>query len=181
LTLPLSISLEARVAEIARKSGDTAALAVALERLNAIDVDGLGPIDRFELADALADDGQWGKAATLLDGLYAIDKPSELIRRRLFYLYRADDRVAARNMYQSLAPEARRSPNVLRLGAAIFEHSGMLAEALQVLETKQSRPLRSTYVHGSTGFVSPFATGKRSAQVPGSSAIPFHSAVRLRT
>lgn len=129
-----AIGFEARVAEIARRLGDNAELAAARVRLDGFGpLDALAPLARFELADAYADDGNWSKSADLLDGLHAFDRPSEIVRRRLFALYRADRRADGRALYESLGMGALKSSEVLRLGAAIYERSGMLKEALAAL------------------------------------------------
>ncbi|ACM39270.1 conserved hypothetical protein (plasmid) [Allorhizobium ampelinum S4] len=132
---PTDIGFEAQVAEIARRAGDEPTRADALARLRAFSFDKLDATERFELADALADDADWSGAATLLDGLYQVDRPSEPLRRRLFYLYRADERSNARELFGSLGPAVLARPEILRLGAAIYERSGLLDDALKVLET----------------------------------------------
>lgn len=130
----MNIGFEAQVAEIARRAGDEKALSDARAHLRAFDRKELDATDRFELADAFADDGDWSGAARLLDGLYQVDRPSEPLRRRLFYLYRADERAAARALFLSLGPRVLARPEVLRLGAAIYERSGLVEEALTILE-----------------------------------------------
>jgi len=130
----IDISFESRVAEIARRAGDDTTVAEIRKRLQSIDERTLDAVGRFELSDALADDGEWSKAADLLEGLYQPDRPSETLRRRLFYLYRADDRVAARALFASLGGKVIAMPDILRLGAAIYEKSGMLKQALEVLD-----------------------------------------------
>lgn len=132
---PTSIGFEAQVAEIARRAGDEPTRADALALLRAFNLGELDATERFELADAFADDGDWSEAASLLDGLYQADRPSEPLRRRLFYLYRADERAAARELFASLGPAVLARPEILRVGAAIYERSGLVDEALKVLET----------------------------------------------
>lgn len=129
-----NIGFEAQVAEIARRAGNEQALSHALAQLRAFERERLDATERFELADAFADEGDWGVAAELLDGLYQVDRPSEPLRRRLFYLYRADERAAARELFRSLGPRVLARPEVLRLGAAIYERSGLVEEALAVLD-----------------------------------------------
>lgn len=128
-----SIAFISRVAELARRAGDAATLDEMRRKLTELEKNELSAIERFELADALADDAQWGKAADLLDGLYALDRPSELLRRRLFLLYRADLRAEARELYGALSGDALKSTEIRRLGAAIFERSGMISEAITEL------------------------------------------------
>lgn len=130
-----SISFENRVAEIARRLGDTAELEQVRKRLAALGGrSDLSPLDRFVLADAYADDNRWSEAADLLEGLHALDRPSEILKRRLFALYRADRRADARALFESLLPRALKSPELLRLGAAIYERSGLLPAALNALD-----------------------------------------------
>lgn len=130
-----SIGFEAQVAEIARRAGDEPTRAEALARLRAFNLRELDPTERFELADAFADAGDWSGAASLLDGLYQVDRPSEPLRRRLFYLYRADERSKARELFASLGPAVLARPEILRVGAAIYERSGLVDDALKVLDT----------------------------------------------
>jgi tetratricopeptide (TPR) repeat protein len=134
-TFEPNISFEARVAEIARRLGDTDELDRARKRLSAFGKsEDLSPLDRFALADAYADDNRWSAAADLLHGLHAYDRPSEILKRRLFALYRADRRSDARALFDSLQPSALKSPELLRLGAAIYERSGLLTKALDALD-----------------------------------------------
>ena len=134
-TFEPNISFENRVAEIARRLGDKNELDRARARLNAFgEREDLAPLDRFALADAYADDDRWSEAADLLDGLHAYDRPSEILKRRLFALYRADRRADARALFDKLLPGALKSPELLRLGAAIYERSGLLPKALKALE-----------------------------------------------
>lgn len=129
-----TIGFESRVAEIARRTGDTDELEEARKRLAAFGSSpDLDPMDRFELSDAYADDGEWSKAADLLEGLHSLDRPSEILRRRLFALLRADRRADGRALYESLKPGAFKSAEILRVGAAIYERSGMLKPALDAL------------------------------------------------
>lgn len=128
-----NITFETRVAELARRADDKKAVEIARSRLDQIRSQELDPLERFELADAFADDNQWSKAAELLEGLHALDRPSEILRRRLYALYRADERSKARELYESLKERALESTEVLRMGAAIYEKSGMLPEALKAL------------------------------------------------
>lgn len=131
-----SIGFESRVAEVARRSGDAAAVSAAESRLRAFGpIEALDPLQRFLLADASADAGNWTYAADLLEGLHTIDRPSEILKRRLFALYRADRRPEARALFETLRDQALESVELLRLGAAIYERSGMLKEALQQLNT----------------------------------------------
>jgi len=131
-----NISFESRVAEIARRLGDKTEIDLARERLSDFSKRAfLSPLDRFVLADAYADDNRWSEAADLLDGLHAFDRPSEILKRRLFALYRADRRADARALFESLLAGALKSSELLRLGAAIYERSGLLPKALEALET----------------------------------------------
>jgi hypothetical protein len=129
-----NITFESRAAEIARRMGNEPEISAARHRLAEFNRRSLTAIDRVELASAFSDDGEWALAAQLLDGLYNTDRPSEILKRRLFALYRADDRHGARTLYQSLQPPALQSPEIRRLGAAIYERSGMLAAASKELE-----------------------------------------------
>ncbi|HEV7317457.1 MAG TPA: hypothetical protein VGO04_02450 [Ensifer sp.] len=131
---PSNIGFEAQVAEIARRAGDESTRAAALARLRAFNLGSLDATERFELADAFADNGDWSVAASLLDGLYQVDRFSEPLSRRLFYLYRADERAAARALFASLGPTVLGRPEILRIGAAIYERSGLVDDALKVLE-----------------------------------------------
>lgn len=130
-----TVSFEARVTEVARRLGEEEALKDARARLAAFDIGALSPIERFELSDAYADDGQWSRAADLLDGLHETDRPSVILKRRLFALYRAERRADARMLYESLSGKAVQSMELLRLGAAIYERSGLLQKALTALDT----------------------------------------------
>lgn len=56
-----------------------------------------------------------------------------MLKKRLFALYRADLRVQARGLYDSLQARVLDSKEIRRLGAAIFERSGMLPEASKEL------------------------------------------------
>jgi tetratricopeptide (TPR) repeat protein len=132
---PPSVGFEARAAEAARRTGDKHALEAARARLDAFDPGSLNPLERFDLANAYADQGEWEQAAHLLDGLYSLDHPSEPLRQRLLYLYRADLRAKARTLYESLQGDALKSRSILRLGAAIYERAGMLPHALAALNT----------------------------------------------
>lgn len=136
---PANIGFESRTAEIARRLGDVAETRAARERLDAFGpIETLAPLQRFLLADAWADAGEWSFAADLLDGLFTVDRPSEILRRHLFALYRADRWPEARTLFETLRDEALKSPELLRLGAAIYERSGMLKEALQQLNRAMS-------------------------------------------
>ncbi|UES55318.1 hypothetical protein GFK91_06680 [Roseibium aggregatum] len=132
-TIVPSVSFESRVAELARRDGDQDRLEAARKVLNGFQRDALDPIERFDLANAFADDGEWAKAAELLEGLYDVAKPSPPLGQRLFYLFRADLRAQARELYESLQGEALDSIQIHRLGAAAYERSGMLPEALKAL------------------------------------------------
>ncbi len=129
-----SITFESRVAELARRSEDPERLDAARNRIGAFDSDAFNPLEKFQLADALADDEQWSKAADLLANLHSLDRSSEILTRRLFALYRANRRTDARDLYQSLREGALASIEIRRLGAAIYERCGMLPEALKELE-----------------------------------------------
>lgn len=133
LTIVPSVSFEGQVAELARRGGDHIRLDAARKALNAFQQDNLNPMERFELANSFADDGDWAKAAELLEGLYDVTRPSPPLVQRLFYLYRADSRAQARALYGSLQGEALDSTQIHRLGAAVYERSGMLPEALKAL------------------------------------------------
>lgn len=132
---PPSVGFEAGVAEAARRAGDKDALEAARMRLNSFDPGTLNPLERFSLANAYADEGEWARAADILDGLYSLDCLSEPLRQRLLYLYRADLRAKARAFYESLRGDALKSGGILRLGAAIYEKAGMLPQALAALNT----------------------------------------------
>lgn len=134
MQFPPSIAFEGRVAEVARRLGDAAAVDAANSRLKSFGpIESLDPLQRFLLADAAADAGDWSYAADLLEGLHTVDRPSEILRRRLFALYRADRRAEARALFETLRDQALESVELLRLAAAIYERSGMLKEALQQL------------------------------------------------
>lgn len=133
-TFAPSITLESRVAEIARRSGDAAKIEAAKARIAAFDPSTLHAVERFELADAYSDNGEWGKAADLLADLHTTDRPSEILSRRLFALYRANRRADARALYESLGKQVLASKEIRRMGAAIYERSGMLPEAFRCLE-----------------------------------------------
>lgn len=133
-TFAPSVAFEARVAEVARLSGNASAVEAAKQRLSKFDVSSLDLLQRFELSSAYADMGDWKRAADLLDGLYRPDRPSTPLRQKLFYLYRADLRAEARELFESLSDQALQSQELLRLGAAIYEKSGMLPEAIRALE-----------------------------------------------
>ncbi|WP_298960513.1 hypothetical protein [uncultured Roseibium sp.] len=132
-TIVPSVSFEGRVAELARRDRDQDRLEAARKALNEFKKDTLNPIERFDLANAFADDGEWAKAAELLEGLYDVSRPSPPLGQRLFYLFRADLRAQARELYESLQGEALESIQIHRLGAAAYERSGMLPEALKAL------------------------------------------------
>lgn len=131
---PSSVGFEARVAEVARLSGDRKTVEEARDRLESFDLPSMDLMERFELSSAYADMGEWKRAADLLDGLYRPDRPSTPLRQKLFYLYRADLRGEARSLFESLSGDALQSQELLRLGAAIYEKSGMLPKALRALE-----------------------------------------------
>lgn len=128
-----SVTFESRVAEIARILGNEKAIAEARKRLAGFDADKLNAIERLALADAFADDGNWVRSAELLEGLHTLERPSEILKRRLFALHRADLRAQARDLYNSLREGALNSKEIRRLGAAIFERSGMLPKASEEL------------------------------------------------
>ncbi len=133
-SFPPNVGFEATVAEAARRTGNINAENAARTRLDAFDPEALNPLERFELANAYADQGEWEHAADLLDGLYSLDRPSEPLRQRLLFLYRADLRSKARILYESLQGKALKSRDILRLGAAIYERAGMLPHALTELK-----------------------------------------------
>ena len=95
-TFTSNIRFEARAAEIARRLGDTKAIEDARGRVAAFDPKTLNAVERFELADAYSDNGEWGKAADLLADLHKNDRPSELLNSHLYALYRANRRAEAR-------------------------------------------------------------------------------------
>lgn len=132
-TFAANIAFEARAAEIARRLGDGMAIEAARRRVAAFDPNTLNAIERFELADAYSDDGDWSKAADLLVDLHTNDRPSEVLKRRLYALYRANRRTEARKLYESLHGAALQSKEVRRIGAAIYEISGLLPQALEQL------------------------------------------------
>jgi len=134
LEFPLNVGFECGAAAIARRLDDADEMAAARQRLADCQLLPLNAVERFELSDAYADDGLYGKAAALLENLYPLDRPTEILRRRLFYLLHAEERETARNLYESLGGQVLRIPYIRRLGAAIYERSGMLAMALSELE-----------------------------------------------
>lgn len=73
-----------------------------------------------------------------MKGLHTVDRPSEILKRRLFALYRADRRQDGRALFESLRDQALESTELLRLGAAIYERSGMLKEAVRQLNLAMS-------------------------------------------
>lgn len=127
------VTFEARVTELAKRSEVPAHLNAARNRLANFDRASLNAIQKFELASALADDEQWAEAADLLTNLHSLERPSEILTRRLFALYRANRRTEARDLYKSLGKGALQSKEIRRLGAAIFERCGMLQESLKEL------------------------------------------------
>ena len=129
-----NIAFEGQATEIARRLGDENAVAEGKQRLEEFEAGSLSPMEKFELSEAYADDGQWGKAADLLEGLHPLDRPTELLKRRLFHLYRADRRPEARALFEQLEPHVSTAREILRLGAAIFDRSGLPAKALTILE-----------------------------------------------
>ncbi|WP_338720754.1 hypothetical protein [Devosia sp. XK-2] len=130
-----NVAFEARMAEIARRSGNPQEVEEVAARLDNFDEAALDALERFELANAYADDGKWERAASLLDGLYRLDVPSEPLSQRLFYLYRAELRSEARLLFESLSGDALRSKRILRIGAAIYERAGLLPQSLRALES----------------------------------------------
>lgn len=133
-SLQPNIAFEVRAAELARRIGDTQKLSEARQRLEAFELQELNALDRVELANAYADDENWAKTARLLEGLHPLDRPSELLKTRLYALYRADLRLEGRQLYESLGSSALESKEILGLGAAIYERSGLLPNALSQLD-----------------------------------------------
>jgi tetratricopeptide (TPR) repeat protein len=134
-TFDPNIGFEARVAEIARRAGDQTQLEAVQLRISAFEPAKLNAIERFELSEAYADKEDWGKSADLLADLHTNDRASEVLKRRLFALYRADNRRGeARKLFEQLEGEALKSKEILRLGAAIYERSGLLPQAVKLLE-----------------------------------------------
>lgn len=119
-----SITFEARASEIARRLQDKAAMETARERVAAFDPKNLNAVQRFELADAFADNGEWGKAADILSELHTIDRPSELLNRHLYALHRANRRGEARALFEALKGAALESKEVQRLSHMAVRCSG---------------------------------------------------------
>lgn len=136
--IPPNVAFEARVAEAARRLGDSAQSEAANARLQSFIAADLDSMQRFELANAFADQSDWSRAAELLKGLYSLDKATEPLLQRLLYLYRADQRVEAREFYESLTGDALTTTSALRLGAAIYEKAGLLPQAIGALEAALS-------------------------------------------
>jgi tetratricopeptide (TPR) repeat protein len=130
----LNIGFETRVIETAFRSGNQAVLDATRTRLNHFDFQKLNPLQCFELANTFANLGEWERASDLLDGLYDLNRPSEPLRQRLFYLYRADLRRKARELFETLGGDALKAPDILRLGAAIYEKAGLLPRAISLLD-----------------------------------------------
>ena len=126
-------SFLARIAELARRSLDQAVLERVRTELDAFEIGSLDPVERFELGEAYADDEQWSKAADAIEGMYALDHESVLLKRRLYALLQADRRQDARALFESLSPKVKIAKGISRLGAAIYERSGQLKEAIDQL------------------------------------------------
>ena len=111
----------------------TAALVGELGRLVA-DIN--NPRDRFHAAEALFRAKVFDRAADLYEGLHGTGQDNLALRRRLQALYFADRRADARQLFESLAQDLKTLPGYSELGVAIYERSGMLPQARQILEQR---------------------------------------------
>ncbi len=89
--------------------------------------------ERIHAADALYRAGQYDQCATLLDGLHGSDVDSHILYRHLSALHRADRRMDARALFESLSSELKLSPRYIRLGISIYENSGLLVPAIELI------------------------------------------------
>ncbi|QGZ93525.1 PIN domain-containing protein [Terricaulis silvestris] len=112
-----------------------AASSAAIDRLVA---DAAHPGDRFHAAEALYAVREFSRAADLYGTLHTTDQDSLPLRRRLKSLYFADRRRDARALFDSLADGVKTQRDISAIGVAIYERSGLLMEARQLLEREFS-------------------------------------------
>jgi cellulose synthase operon protein C len=92
------------------------------------------PRDRFHAADALYRVKEYSKAADLYAGLHSLSQPHDALYRRLTALYFSDRRSDARILFESLDNDVRALQDYARIGVAVYERSGLLAEAREILD-----------------------------------------------
>jgi len=97
------------------------------------------PGERMYAADALYGAKRFSDAADMYTPLYARDKDTPMLFRGLKALLFAERRREARELFESLSPELKVMARYADLGVAIYEHSGLLAEARNLVEMRLAR------------------------------------------
>jgi cellulose synthase operon protein C len=92
--------------------------------------------NRFHAAEALLRAKMYAAAADLYDGLHGVDHDTPPLRNHLRALYFADRRREARKLFESLADELKLTDFYADIGAAIYERSGLLSDAISLLESR---------------------------------------------
>jgi tetratricopeptide (TPR) repeat protein len=92
------------------------------------------PGDRMHAAEALYTARQFSAAAEMYEGLYAPDKDTLALFRKLKALYFAERRREARLLFDRLSPGLKAMPRYADLGVAIYEHAGLLRDARAIIE-----------------------------------------------
>ncbi len=95
--------------------------------------------DRIMGADVLAQVGEHGRAADLLDNVVGTSLDTLPLRSWLRSLLLADRRMAARQLFERLPASMREQRAYLELGVAIYERAGALPKARALLEGQLSR------------------------------------------
>jgi tetratricopeptide (TPR) repeat protein len=110
--------------------------AVLVGELDQLVADIHDPRDRFHAAEALYRAKAFNRAADLYEGLHGTSQDHPALRRRLEALYFADRRADARQLFDSLADNLKIQADYADLGVAIYERSGLLKEAREMLERR---------------------------------------------
>ncbi|MDQ7251470.1 PIN domain-containing protein [Dongia sedimenti] len=91
------------------------------------------PSDRYHAAEAFYVVGNFDEAAALFAGLHGSDTDCPPLRRHLQSLHFSGRRRDARQLLESLPEDVRQLPFYLSIGAAIYDRSGRLSDARNLL------------------------------------------------
>ena len=92
------------------------------------------PVDRIHAADALYNAKQYSAAADMYDGLCYLDRDTPALYRTIASLLLSDRRKEARDLFDSLSSQLKKSLHYAELGSSIYEYAGLLAESRRLIE-----------------------------------------------
>lgn len=108
--------------------------AKALEEIAVLIKSASDPRDFFHAAEAFFAAGRFAEAADLYGPVAAIDKDTLPLRRLIISLHNAGQRREARELFERIPADIRANRRYAEIGAAIYQQSGLLAEAKALLE-----------------------------------------------